>query len=318
VKKVGHLFVSTPGAFVSKENNLIVVEFRGEKKRIPIGAIEHLFLVGRVNITTSAIKLLSSRGKFVFILNRFGRPISIVYPELVGSDVFPRVSQYREFLKEERRVYFGKELLRRKIENIALVITALYHSRKLKPQGVAEWKESALASLSKAQTSQSLLGVDGTVSRYLYDKLSSFNESQFYFDRREYYPPPDPVNALLSLSFTLFYSLLQPVIISHSFDPYLGFFHVKRGRHAALASDVLEIARPFLAKFVFDALNDGFFSEEDFSSEKRGVYLRPTPLKAFLRFYAEKIIHNERLIEECSSFLKWLKEELRSGIPDNL
>jgi CRISPR-associated protein Cas1 len=152
----------------------------------------------------------------------------------------------------------------------------------------------------------------------MYSKLSSFNESPFYFDRREYYPPPDPVNALLSLSFTIFYSLLQPVILSQAFDPYLGFFHIRRGRHAALSSDLLELVRPFLAKFVFDALNDGFFSAEDFSSEKKGVYLKSQPLKAFLKLYSYEVIHDEKFLEGPLDFLKWLKGELKNEIPNNL
>jgi CRISPR-associated protein Cas1 len=315
---LGLLFVSTPGAQVKRDGNTLIVELKGERKRIPVGAVEHLFLFGGVNITANAIRLLSSRGRFVFMLNRFAKPVSTVYPELIGSDSSVRVAQYLSFIKEEKRVAFVKELLRRKIENIAAVLNSLYRSRALKPDGVNEWKEGALTSLSKAQNLQALLGVDGSITRYMYSKFSSFNESPFYFDRREYYPPPDPVNALLSLSFTIFYSLLQPVILSQSFDPYLGFFHVKRGRHAALSSDLLELVRPFLAKFVFDALNDGFFYPDDFSSEKKGVFLKPNALKAFLKLYASEVIHNEELVNEPLNFLKWLKEELKGEVPDNL
>lgn len=309
----GFLFITTPGTSVSRRGNVLIVERKGEKIQIPIGIVKHVFLFGNVNITVPAIRLLSSRGKFIFLLNRFGRLVSIIYPEFFGSDNNLRIEQYRVFTNEERKVQITKELLKRKVEVTEVVISNLYASRSLKAEDLRDWKNGILASILSADNNQSLLGVDGNISKYLYGKLSSFNESPFYFERRDYYPPPDPVNALLSLSFSIFYSLMHPIVLAFGFDPYLGFFHVKRGKHAALCSDVMEIVRPRLAEFVFNALNDGFFSEKDFSTDKTGFYLKTDALKSFIKLYTDAVIHGKEnlFINHALDFLNWLKEEVK-------
>lgn len=309
----GFLFITTPGTKISRKGNVLIVKIKEEKLQIPIGIIKHVFLFGNVNITVPAIRLLSSRGKFVFLLNRYGRLVSIIYPEFFGSDNNLRIGQYRIFTDEKRKVEITKELLRRKLETTEIVIHNLYASRGLKAENLKEWKENVLASISAAPDNQSLLGVDGNISRYLYDKFSSFSESPFYFDRREYYPPPDPVNALLSLSFSIFYSLMYPIVLAFGFDPYFGFFHIRRGKHAALCSDVMEIVRPRLAEFVFSALNDGFFSKDDFSSDRSGVFLKTGALKAFVKLYTDVVIHGKEgvFFEHVIEFLNWLKGEVK-------
>ncbi|MEO2083171.1 MAG: CRISPR-associated endonuclease Cas1 [Desulfurobacteriaceae bacterium] len=309
----GYLFVTTPGASISRKGNVLVIETRERKTEIPIGVIKHVFLFGMVNITVPAIRLLSSRGKFVFLLNRYGRLVSVVYPEFFGSDNNVRMNQYLAFNDEERKVGITRELLTRKLEVAKVVIYNLYVSRDLKPENLNEWAEGIRASILAADSLQSLLGVDGNISRYLYGKLSSFNESPFYFEKREYYPPPDPVNALLSLSFSIFYSVMHPLVLSFGFDPYLGFFHVRRGRHAALCSDVMEIVRPRIAEFVFNALNDEFFTPEDFSHDKGGVFLKSEALKSFVKLFSDVVIHGKEklFISEILDFLNWLKGEIK-------
>ncbi|SMP05177.1 CRISPR-associated protein, Cas1 family [Desulfurobacterium pacificum] len=309
----GYLFVTTPGACISRKGNVLIVETTERKTQIPIGIIKHVFLFGTVNITVPAIRLLSSRGKFVFLLNRYGRLVSVVYPEFFGSDNNIRMNQYLTFSNEERKIAITKELLQRKLEVTKLVIYNLYASRNLKPENLNEWAEGIRASILSAENLQSLLGIDGNISRYLYGKFSSFNESPFYFERREYYPPPDPVNALLSLSFSIFYSIMHPLVLSFGFDPYLGFFHIRRGKHAALCSDVMEIVRPRLAEFVFTALNDEFFEEGDFSKDKGGMFLRTEALKSFVKLFSDVVIHgkDEAFMSEVIAFLNWLKEEVK-------
>ncbi len=311
----GYIFVATPGTNISKKGNVIVVETKERKVQIPIGTVKHVFLFGMVNITAPAIRLLSSRGKFVFLLNRYGRLTSVVYPELFGSDNTIRVAQYSAFSDDSKKVEIVKEILKRKLETAKLVIHNLYASRSLKPENLQEWSEGVKVSILSAETVQTLLGVDGNISRYLYGKFSSFNENPFYFERREYYPPPDPVNALLSLSFSIFYSIMHPIVLSAGFDPYLGFFHAKRGRHAVLCSDVMEIVRPKLAEFVFNALNDGFFEKGDFSKDKGGVFLKTEALKAFIKLFSDVVIHNRNdyFFSEVVSFLNWLKAKVKSG-----
>ena len=204
--------------------------------------------------------------------------------------------------------------MKEKLNVTCSVLYGLYEGNSSGIQEVEDFREAMLESIRYAKKTDSLLGIDGSIMSTLFKKFSSFNETEFNFTKREYYPPPDPVNALLSFSFSIFYSLLHPIVIAYGFDPYLGFFHIKRGRHAALCSDILEIVRPRLVQFVFNSLNNGFFTKEDFSKDRNGCYLKPEALKVFVKLYADLVIHNQNglYINEVIGFVQNLKKDVLS------
>ena len=53
-------------------------------------------------------------------------------------------------------------------------------------------------------------------------------QPSFDFTRRNRRPPRDPVNALLSLAYSVLAKDLTLVCHTVGFDPYLGFFHQPR------------------------------------------------------------------------------------------
>ena len=97
-----------------------------------------------------------------------------------------------------------------------------------------------------------------------------------------------------------------------SSHPYLGFFHVRRGIHAALSSDVIEPIRPQIADFVIELFNSGFFEEKDFSQTSKGVKLENSKLKSLLKLIVNFEI-DRRASEPSLNFLKFLKDSLRES-----
>ena len=60
------------------------------------------------------------------------------------------------------------------------------------------------------------------------------------FPRRAYHPPEGPVNAMLSLGYSILYYRMAESLAASQLNPYEGIFHVPRGLHCALASDLIE------------------------------------------------------------------------------
>ena len=60
------------------------------------------------------------------------------------------------------------------------------------------------------------------------------------FDGRAFYPPPDPINAMLSFGYTLALHDVLTAIQITGLDPYLGTFHVIEAGRPSLALDLLE------------------------------------------------------------------------------
>ncbi len=300
----GLLFVATPGSVVSRKDNNVVVTNENGVHKIPIGAIEHIFIFGGVNITTPTLRFTTTRGKFVFILNQFGKTVSVVLPEPLTSDYRTRLAQYNLLNDDKRKMGVIEFLLKTKAKNVGYIM-GLNESKYNKSLYIKSLIENI-----KFQTLQEALGIDGNLNFSMFEFFrNNLLPDKYSFDARQYYPPKDPVNALLSLTYSIYYSVLIPMAMSYGFDPYLGFFHIKRGKHAAFCSDVIEVSRPWLTLFVFQLLNDGFFHPMDFVTNEKGCFLKQKALKAYIKIFSERIIHrDESFLNYSANFLKKLKD----------
>jgi CRISPR-associated protein Cas1 len=108
----------------------------------------------------------------------------------------------------------------------------------------------------------------------------------FDFHGRRRHPSPDPVNALLSLGYTMAYNEIGSLLDGLGFDPYLGYYHQPRYGHATLASDLLEEFRaPLVDRLTLRLVNNRVLQEDDFYRQTSGgMHLKRDPLK---RYFAE-------------------------------
>jgi CRISPR-associated protein Cas1 len=133
----------------------------------------------------------------------------------------------------------------------------------------------------------SLLGLEGSGSRAYFQGFAKMVRHSFNFTGRQRHPAPDPVNALLSLGYTLVYNELSSLLDGMGFDPYLGFFHQPRHGHATLASDLLEEFRaPLVDRLTLHLINNRILQEPDFYPHTSGgLYLLDQPRKRYFQEY---------------------------------
>ena len=76
---------------------------------------------------------------------------------------------------------------------------------------------------------------------------SGASDFNFDFTARNRRPPRDPVNALLSLAYSVLAKDLTIACAAVGFDPMMGFYHQPRFGRPALALDLMEAFRPLVA-----------------------------------------------------------------------
>lgn len=118
----------------------------------------------------------------------------------------------------------------------------------------------------------------------------------FYSDSRNRRPPRDPVNALLSLTYSLLAKECTLACYAVGLDPYVGVLHQPRHGRPALALDIMEEFRPLLAdSTVITLINNGMLTERDFVISSHAAGLTPggrrTVLHAWERRLADPITH---------------------------
>ena len=115
-------------------------------------------------------------------------------------------------------------------------------------------------------------------------------EFTFDFTARNRRPPRDPVNALLSLGYSLLAKDLTVACYAVGFDPMVGFYHQPRHGRPALALDLMEPLRPLIAdSAVLSAVNTRMVSERDFVTAGRAVSLTARGRKGFFRAYESRM-----------------------------
>ncbi len=107
-------------------------------------------------------------------------------------------------------------------------------------------------------------------------------KEDFGFTKRIKHPPPDPINILLSLGYSLLYNLVHSMIHLVGLDPYQGFFHQYKFGHAALASDIMEPMRaPVVDVLVLRMVNLKMIRAKDFRKENGKVLLSREGLRKY-------------------------------------
>jgi CRISPR-associated endonuclease Cas1 len=145
-------------------------------------------------------------------------------------------------------------------------------------------------------TVSELLGIEGdAAARYfrLFGTMlakTARDFPAFAFEKRTRRPPADPVNAMLSLGYTLLARTWHTVLSAVGFDPYLGFYHRPRFGRPALALDMMEPFRPVLAdSTVIQVINNGEVKANAFVAAGPAVNLKPHARRAFIAAYERRL-----------------------------
>lgn len=130
-----------------------------------------------------------------------------------------------------------------------------------------------------------LLGCEGAAANIYFEQYASMlkgAEWKFDFQGRNRRPPRDPVNALLSLGYSILAKELAGVCHAVGLDPFLGFLHQPRYGRPALALDLMEEFRPLIADSVAISLvNRGEIDPGDFIRAASGTFLNEQGRRRF-------------------------------------
>jgi CRISPR-associated protein Cas1 len=205
-----------------------------------------------------------------------------------------RLRQFRQAVEPATCLRVARRVVAGKIRNQR---TLLQRNHVEPPSGPLALMKQFAADAERAESLESLLGFEGNAARIYFEHLSGMIKVNaagdelevathgkmdgkdsgagqraaaaipmpFDFTKRNRRPPRDPVNAMLSLAYSLLAKDLTIVCHAVGFDPYLGFYHQPRFGRAALAVDLMEPFRPLIAdSAVLTAINTRMVTPSQF------------------------------------------------------
>jgi CRISPR-associated protein Cas1 len=276
------LVVQTPGAQIGQRGDELIVSVKGENvRKIPGQQVRAIYCYGAVQITAQAVSTCLELGIDVAYFSPAGRFLGIL-GGLPASGVDARRGQYRLFELPGVRLQLAREVIRAKIHNQRVMLMRNGDVPDRVTSVMANFRDST----ESARDLTALLGIEGGAAALYFEQFESMlkQRDDWKFDWRgcNRRPPRDPVNALLSLGYSMLAKELTGVCYAVGLDPFLGFMHQPRYGRPALALDLMEEFRPLIADSVaISLINRGELGPEDFIRSANGTFLNDKGRRPF-------------------------------------
>ncbi|MBI3048976.1 MAG: CRISPR-associated endonuclease Cas1 [Acidobacteria bacterium] len=288
------LYVTGYNFLVGKSNDVLQVREKGELvQEVRIREISQVNVFGNVSVTAGAVQALCEAERPIAHFS-FGGWFYGLTQGLGLKNVFLRQRQFRCADEEAFCLHVARDFVTSKIRNQR---TLLQRNHVEPPVRALDALKRLARQADSAAELETLLGIEGTAAHYYFANFAGMlkvedaeERPSFDFTRRNRRPPRDPVNALLSLGYSMLTRDLTIACHTIGFDPFIGFYHQPRFGRPALALDLMEGFRPLIVdSAVITAINTRMVTPDDFIQVGPSVALTPKGRKRFITAYEQRM-----------------------------
>jgi group II intron reverse transcriptase/maturase/CRISPR-associated endonuclease Cas1 len=278
------LYVSSAGVRLHLDGGSLVVEkpqaqpeedgvsagdegVRPAVRRYPLEGLSHLTFVGHTPATVPLLLALARDGVPSFFCHRSGELYAQLGPHRAEWGLW--LEQAQAATDGDLRLRFAREVVAAKLHNQARLVVRFDWQRRDEVAGELGELEASAVNQSSVE---SLLGLEGRGSALFFGALAASLPLEWGFRGRHRQPPPDPINSMLSFGYTLLYNHVSTALTVAGLDPRIGLMHAGRGRHHALASDLVEEMRWLVDALAWSLVARRRVKPEDFTASPDGRY----------------------------------------------
>ncbi|HEY3852931.1 MAG TPA: CRISPR-associated endonuclease Cas1 [Verrucomicrobiae bacterium] len=301
------LYLNTQGYRVGCKDEVLTVK---EKDRVieevRMRDLSHVALFGNTQISTQAIQALCEQEIPVTYFSMGGWFYGITRGHAL-KNVFLRMEQFRFARDETVCLSLARQFVHGKIRNHR---TLLMRNHLEPPEPIILKLKRASEDALAAASIPELLGIEGAAASQYFQQFNGMVKVEdddlpglempgkegkqlafnFNFSNRNRRPPTDPVNAMLSLAYSMLAKDCTLAALAVGFDPYIGFYHQPRFGRPALGLDLMEEMRPLVAEStVLSCINNRVITEKDFVRAGQAVNLSAPGRKRFFQTYEQRM-----------------------------
>lgn len=306
------VYLNTPGLRVGRKDETLTIKDQEKQiDEVRLMDVHHVALFGNIQMTTQAIQALCDAEIPITYFSGGGWFYGITRGHGL-KNVFLRIEQFRKTQDPGFALQIARQFVSGKIRNHR---TLLMRNHSEPPVAVTNRMRGAASDALEAKSLEELLGIEGAAAAAYFEQFGgmlkvgdadddelpgaesaeflrdpSARKMNFDFAGRHRRPPIDPVNALLSLAYSVLAKDCTIAALAVGFDPYVGFYHQPRFGRPALALDLMEEFRPLVAESaVLSAINNRVVNVDDFVRAGQAVNLTPDGRKKFFQTYEQRM-----------------------------
>ena len=299
------LYLTTGGTFVNRDHLTLQVEVpvypeelpREKRTRdqatdwrkvsIPIHHLESLCAFGPVTITPPALDLCWEHGVAVNFLSEWGY-LQARLTGVADTSVTLRRAQFRAADISGKCAAIARQIIAGKLQNSrnSLLraaretdspeeqarLTEATDAIARQIQDLGRWTSDQLRETGALDSLRGAEGMGAATYFGVFSLLLKQQHHEFAFSNRRRRPPRDRINCLLSFLYALVRHDCIAALTVVGLDPFVGFLHAERPNRPALALDLMEEFRPWLAdRLAVTLINRKQIGPEHFKEREGGA-----------------------------------------------
>jgi CRISP-associated protein Cas1 len=234
-------------------------------QRIPLGMVGNVVVHGNAFAGCNVWRKLAEAGiqTLLFPARGSGEP-AWIGPGLSGS-VMVRLTQHKVWADHCLKLSAAAWIVRAKLAGFQHLLNILEKDGNL--------LEDSMERLNNASSTDAVRGIEGLAARLWFNCLADILDEKWGFSGRNRRPPRDPVNALLSLGYTLLVSEIRKAVYERGLDPCIGFLHEPYPGRESLVLDLVEPFRAGVDAFVLSLAESGLEPDDFTINDDEGCRL---------------------------------------------
>ncbi len=287
------LYIDRRGSELRHQGKALVLRVAGERQQVvPLNLLERVVIQGKMETDTTTLALIADAGITVHLISgRKGERLATLLGSL-HNDARRRIAQYRAHTDPRQATAIARAILVRKVQGQRRILQkALARRPDLRQPlsaAIAQLRAIQAQVREDPQNLQRLRGLEGAAAARYFTAFVRLFPAGLGFTGRKRRPPPDPVNALLSLTYTLVHGDALAQVHAAGLDPYLGFLHEPDYARPSLAADLMEPLRPRVDAWVWEQFRERKLRSERFTQrDGQGCHLDKEGRAYFYPAYEE-------------------------------
>jgi len=279
------LYVDRKGMSLRWRDGALEMRAEGEPLRcIPGALLTRVVLRADTQLTSSTLAALADAGIGLLALGgRGGQRVA----HLLGApanDTHVRIAQCQRVADERWATAWARQVVRAKLHAQLRLLRYAQHERAdlRKPLSDAQVTlRRVITRLPLAEDRGSVRGLEGAGAAAYFRGYQTLFAPALGFEARRRRPPPDPVNACLSLGYTLLQAQAEQACWTAGLDPMVGFLHTPSHGRASLACDLVEPWRARIDLWVWQQFRSRELRPEHFGQDGAGACLMGKTARAY-------------------------------------
>lgn len=265
------LYVDRKNSEIEIDRGRLLVRIKGIRSHfsIPTNVLQLLVVSAPVHFSSTLLTRLTEEGITTVFINPRRIEACTMTHGMSHNSGERRLLQYQAIVSATHRQQYAKDLVRDKLRAQRAML-----NKALRKRPDARYKLSTgisrlngmIQRMDEVDNIDSLRGIEGAAGAAYFEAYQSLFAPSLDFTGRNRRPPLDPVNVILSLSFTLLHAEAVRALFAVGFDPLLGIYHAPSFGRESLACDLVESFRPLAEHWIWRMFAKEILRPDHFST----------------------------------------------------